>query len=121
MKFYRMDLKRLGRPLRSGMAEAERVLWQELRHGRLHGLQFYRQKPLLDFIVDFYCPRATLVVELDGSQHSDSVHSERDRQRDSRLSVLGLTVLRFDNRQVLLEREAVVTAIEKEMMARLAK
>lgn len=113
MKLYRTDLKKLGRPLRSGMTEAKQVLWRELRRGRLHGAQFYRQKPLLDFTVDFYCPRATLVIELDGSQHFEAAHAERDCQRDDRLSVLGLKVLHVDDRQVLLEREVVLALIEK--------
>ena len=54
------------------MTDAERTLWQRLRRRQIHGLQFYRQKPLLNYIVDFYCPQAALVIELDGSQHLES-------------------------------------------------
>jgi very-short-patch-repair endonuclease len=100
------------------MTDAEQILWWELRRGRLQGMRFYRQKPIKDFIVDFYCPRAGLVIELDGGQHLERDARKRDRQRDCCLQELGLMVLRFDNRQVLLEREMVLTVIEEKMMAR---
>ena len=121
MELYREGLKKFGGLLRANMTDAERSLWQELRRGRLHGIRFYRQKPLLDFIVDFYCPKAMLVIELDGSQHFENAHLERDRRRDRRLEALGLKVLRFNDRQVLLEREAVLAVIEEKMMARVLK
>lgn len=121
MKSYRRDLKRLARTLRDNMTDAEQMLWWELRRGRLHGVQFYRQKPIGGFIVDFYCPRAGLVVELDGSQHLEQHAMERDRQRDNFLQALDLIVSRFSNRQVLLEREAVLAAIEEQMLARVLK
>ena len=59
------------------MTDAERMLWQRLRRKQIHGLQFYRQKPLLSYIVDFYCPQAALVIELDGSQHLESGGRQR--------------------------------------------
>ena len=93
------------------MTDAERTLWQCLRRRQIHGLQFYRQKPLLNYIVDFYCPQAALVIELDGSQHLESEGKQRDAQRDHALAGLGLRVLRFDDRQILTETEAVVDAI----------
>ncbi|MDB6061453.1 MAG: hypothetical protein JWM78_1556 [Verrucomicrobiaceae bacterium] len=117
MKPYRNDLKLLARNLRRTMTEAEQLLWRRLRHKQLRGMQFYRQKPLLDFIVDFYCPQAKLVIELDGSQHLDSEHVVKDQIRDSRLTSLELNVLRFDNRQVVLEIDAVLTVIELAMIS----
>jgi very-short-patch-repair endonuclease len=121
MKSYRRDLKILARSLRGNMTDAEQKLWQALRCGRFAGVRFYRQKPVLDFIVDFHCPRAGLVIELDGNQHFEIDKAERDRHRSKRMAALGLKVLRFTNREVLLEREAVLTAIEEEMMARIRK
>jgi len=64
-------------------------------------------------IVDFYCAAAHLVVELDGSQHFEDYHQQPDKQRDAYLQSLGLRVLRFDNRQVLLETDAVLEVIRQ--------
>lgn len=64
---YRKILKEPARLLRSNMTDAEQVLWHRIRRKQIQGVQFYRQKPLLAFIVDFYCPVAKLVIELDGS------------------------------------------------------
>ncbi|MBK1724004.1 endonuclease domain-containing protein [Thiocystis violacea] len=111
MQPYRSSLKPFSRHLRSNLTDAEQVLWQRLRRKQIHGLQFYRQKPLLDYIVDFYCPKAALVVEIDGSQHLEPEHNEMDALRDQALAGLGLRVLRFDNRQVLTETDAVVEVI----------
>ena len=88
-------------------------MWHHLRRKQIQGVQFYRQKPLLSFIVDFYCPVAKLVVELDGSQHFEKEYQDKDQVRDDALAGLGLRVLRFDNRQVLLETDAVLEVIDQ--------
>jgi very-short-patch-repair endonuclease len=93
------------------MTDAEQKLWIRLRRKQINGWQFYRQKPIGSYIVDFYCPTAKLVIEVDGSQHLDPPHQSDDQRRDTYLANLGLRVLRFDNRQVLLETESVVEAI----------
>ena len=93
------------------MTDAEQILWYQLHRKQIQGLQFYRQKPLLNFVVDFYCPAAKLVVEIDGSQHAETKHKMKDQKRDEVLASLGLVVLRFDNRQVLLETDAVLAII----------
>ena len=111
MKPYNKNLKQASRDLRNNMTDAEKLLWSRLRNKQILGLQFYRQKPLLNFIVDFYCPSANLVVECDGSQHYTGEGLEADRIRDHALEHLGLKVLRFDNRQVLGEIDGVVEAI----------
>ena len=80
------------------MTDSERVLWTRLRGKQLLGLQFYRQKPIADYIVDFYSPKAKLVIEIDGSQHLEDKHTEKDRYRDERLHGLGLKVIRFNSR-----------------------
>jgi very-short-patch-repair endonuclease len=93
------------------MTESERVLWTHLRGKQLLGVQFYRQKPIDDYIVDFYSPKAKLIIEIDGSQHLEDKHAEKDRYRDERLRGLGLKVIRFNSRQVLEETEAVLEVI----------
>ena len=111
MKPYNPALKPFSRNLRSNMTDAEQLLWSKLRRKQLLGLQFYRQKPLANYIVDFYCPAANLVIELDGSQHFEADHQARDAERDRVLESLGIVVLRFDNRQVLTELDAVMSVV----------
>lgn len=116
---YRGDLKPLARSLRSNLTDAERALWQRLRGKQIEGVQFYRQKPLGEFIVDFYAPAMRLVMELDGGQHFDEEAVARDATRDRVLDGLGLMVLRFDNRQVLAEIEAVLQRVHQVVCGRL--
>ena len=108
MQPYNKSLKLPSRNLRSNMTDAEQWLWQRLRRKQILGLQFYRQKPILNFIVDFYCPAANLVIECDGGQHYTAEGLEADRARDQALAQLGLNVLRFDNRQILTKIDGVV-------------
>jgi very-short-patch-repair endonuclease len=117
---YNLALKHFARKLRGQMTDAEQVLWQRIRRKQIADVQFYRQKPLLNFIVDFYCPAARLVVELDGGQHFDILEKGKDAARDMALGALGLMVLRFDNRQVLLETQAVLQEIDRVVRARSA-
>lgn len=108
MKPYNKNLKKASRDLRNNMTDAEKLLWSRLRNKQILDLQFYWQKPILNYIVDFYCPAANLVIECDGSQHFTNEGLESDRIRDEALSQLGLKVLRFDNLQVLNEIDAVI-------------
>ena len=98
----------LQRKLRGDMTDAEKRLWQRLRGRQMAGFKFRRQHPFMDFVLDFVCLETRLVVEVDGSQHQDSL---RDRVRDQRLHEAGFRVLRFWNNQVLEETDAVVDAI----------
>ena len=118
MQPYNNKLKPLARALRSNMTNAEQCLWQRIRNKQIGGVQFYRQKTLLSFIVDSYSPRAKLVIELDGSQHFEPEHQVRDKKRDEELARAGLKVLRFDDRQVLIETEAVLKVIYDEVAVR---
>ncbi|UHQ23236.1 endonuclease domain-containing protein [Lysobacter sp. 5GHs7-4] len=93
------------------MTDAEQLLWLRLRRRQIEGARFYRQKPLAIYVVDFYAAAASLVVEVDGGQHFGPDASAADRRREAVLAAMGLRVLRFDNRQVLLETEAVLAAI----------
>lgn len=118
MQPYNNKLKEFSRSLRSSMTDAEQHLWWRLRNKQLCGVQFYRQKPLLSFIVDFYCPKVRLVIELDGAQHFEAEHRIKDAERDAKLAGIGIKVLRFDDRQVLRETESVVVVIYDEVIVR---
>jgi very-short-patch-repair endonuclease len=120
MREYSHNLKPPSRELRGNMTDAEQLLWSHVRRKQLYGVQFYRQKPLGPFIVDFFAPGAGLVIEVDGSQHLEPDHLEKDRQRDQCLADMGLLVVRFNNREVLLETDAVVQRIAEEVQRRKA-
>lgn len=119
MQPYNKNLKLPSRDLRSNMTDAEQLLWQRLRRKQILGLQFYRQKPILNFIVDFYCAAVNLVIECDGGQHYTEDGLLADQIRDQALSELGLMVLRFSNRQILTETNAVVEFIFKTAQSRI--
>jgi very-short-patch-repair endonuclease len=116
---YDASLKEKAQQLRKNLTDSELTLWSRLRNKQLAGVQFYRQKPIGKHIVDFYSPRAKLVVEVDGSQHMQSNHFHKDRSRDEYLSSLGLKVLRFNSREVLKESDAVVEIILQAMIEQL--
>lgn len=103
------------------MTESEQLLWSRLRRKQVLGVQFYRQKPIGNYIVDFYAPRPGLVVEVDGSQHFDDQAAIDDKQRDAYLNSQGLKVLRFNNLQVLQQVDAVVEMVYRLVEGRLAK
>ena len=111
MQPYSRNLKILSQKLRSTQTEAERKLWQRINRDQLLGFRFNRQKPLLSYIVDFYCLKAKLVIELDGSQHYEPDYQEKDRLRDAELNSLGFTVMRFDNHSVMTNIDGVMEAI----------
>ena len=119
MKSYNKNLKFPSRDLRSNMTDAEQLIWQRIRRKQILGLQFYRQKPILNFIVDFYCPAANLVIECDGGQHYTEVGLEADQNRDHALSELGLITVRFSNHQILAEIDDVIELIFQTAQSRI--
>ena len=94
--------------LRREMTPAEKILWQELRANKL-GVHFRRQQVIAGFIVDFYCHKAALVVEVDGDIHD--LQQEEDARREKVLSQMGLWVVRFRNEEVVKDLSAVVGKI----------
>lgn len=101
----------LARYLRKNMTHPETVLWSRIRMKQLKGYQFYRQKPITEYIVDFYCPKAKLVIELDGSRHKSAIGIKKDTVKDKNLGNLGLKVLRFNNNDVIENIEGVLERI----------
>ncbi|ESX80993.1 MULTISPECIES: endonuclease domain-containing protein [unclassified Mesorhizobium] len=93
--------------MRRAMTDAELKLWNELRAHRLMDLSFRRQVPIGPYIVDFACPTHGLIVEVDGSQHADVEHTERDRIRSAYLESSGWTILRFWNDDVIRDIDNV--------------
>jgi very-short-patch-repair endonuclease len=108
---YNPQLKGRARLLRAKLTDAEQRLWARLRRKQMLGIQFYRQKPIGNYIVDFYAPSARLVVEVDGAQHFDRPRAEYDERRTAYLKRLGLRVLRYTDREVLLQLDSVAEEI----------
>jgi len=111
---YNQNLKEISKGLRDNLTQAEQCLWTRLRLKHL-GCAFYRQKPIGDYIVDFYCPKARLVVEVDGGQHLTAETARNDAVRDEYMRSLGLTVLRFSNSEVLVNTDSVAERVYEQL------
>lgn len=107
---YNRQLVEIAKQLRKNMTPAEKCLWQRIRLKSL-GYSFFRQKPIGEYIVDFYCSKANLVIEVDGEIHLKVEAKHNDRVRDAYMSSLDLTVLRFTNSEVLNQTDKVVGKI----------
>ncbi len=97
------------------MTLAEKVLWEKLRNKQVKGYRFRRQHPVCDFIVDFFCYEAMLVIEIDGEIHSEAFQNERDIQRTKLLNNLGIREIRFKNGEVIKHIDLVINKIESEL------
>ena len=93
------------RTLRRDETDAEAIVWWQVRNRQLNGFKFRRQVPIGPYIADFVCQERQIIVELDGSQHADSL---RDAIRDRYLERLGYRVLRFWNHEVFEDTDAVL-------------
>ncbi len=111
MEIYDKKLKQPSRELRKNLTAAEKLLWSRIRSRQLNNCLFYRQKPLGGYIVDFYCPKARLVIEVDGNQHHSREAADYDMVRDEYLTSMNLTVMRFSNRQIIRDIETVIQVI----------
>ena len=99
------------RTLRVKPTDAERKLWTASRFKQLGGARFRRQQPIGQYIADFFCPAAKLIVELDGDQHGSDEQMARDAARTSWLEAQGYFVLRFANHEVLKDQRRVIEVI----------
>ena len=89
------------------------MLWQELKNKKFLGLDFGRQKIIGHYIADFYCDKAKVVIEIDGSSHNDKI--EYDNERDEYMKALGLTVLRITDSDVKRNLNNVVAFLKSEI------
>lgn len=112
---YKKQLKDAARKLRTNPTDAERKLWRQLCRKQVGGFQFYRQKPVGRYIVDFYCSKLKLVIEVDGGQHFEEKQILYDKERTTFLAGLGLKVLRFSNLDVLKNMDGVMRTIIAEV------
>jgi very-short-patch-repair endonuclease len=103
------ERREFARLLRKQSTKAEGILWERLRGSRFHGAKFRRQVPFDRFVVDFYCPAAKLVVELDGKQHE--WFADYDAERTKILESRGVRVIRFTNAEVEGDLDDVLVQI----------
>src|SRR5439155_169693 len=99
------------RHLRHHQTDAENLLWRHIRGRRLQEFRFKRQKVIGEYIVDFYCAKAGLIIELDGGQHAEDSAIKYDQERTSFLQEQSFRVIRFWNNEVLSKTEDVLMAI----------
>ena len=104
-------LRSNARALRKTSTDAERLLWASLRGHRLNGASFRRQVPIDNYIADFVCHAAQLVIELDGGQHFSDSAEKKDAARSAVIEAKGFRVLRFNNHDVMTNRDGVLEAI----------
>ncbi|HEX8320668.1 endonuclease domain-containing protein [Longimicrobium sp.] len=105
-----VQVQAAARELRSALTPAEDRLWSAIRKDQLAGLRFRRQHPVGPFILDFYCPRVRLCVELDGGIHEQQ--RERDQARTEALATVGVRVIRFRNEEVMNDLAGVLARIQ---------
>ena len=108
---YNPKLKTLARQLRRDGTLSEVLLWKELKGKQIMGYDFHRQKPIGQYIVDFYCPRLELAIEIDGDSHI--FKEKRDKERQQRLEELGIRFLRFDDLDVKFQMDKVLDTIRE--------
>ena len=111
--FNRKYLKQRRKDLRNKPTQAEAFLWGHLKGSQLEGRKFRRQSSIKSFIVDFYCPEEKLVVELDGDLHFDDEVIKEDEERTKKIAEEGIKVIRFENQEVLLNLESVLSEIKR--------
>ncbi|WP_405371183.1 endonuclease domain-containing protein [Nonlabens sp. Asnod2-A12] len=106
-------LKNHRKSLRKNLTPAEAFLWTELKTQKFHGLKFRRQHSIKNFIIDFYCAKFKLIIELDGDYHDEPNQFQKDEKRDADLTNLGFTILRYENKYVFEELDHVLSDIKK--------
>ena len=97
--------------LRNDLSEAERILWYRLKNKQIFGYKFRRQYGIEKYVADFYCPKAKLVIEIDGDSHIAEAAIQYDKERKKYIESLGLKVIRFTNVEVYKNLDAVIEII----------
>ena len=107
---YNPKLKQLARKLRNHSTKSEVLLWNYLKGKQVKGLDFHRQKPIANYIVDFYCSELKLAIEIDGESHIGN--EEKDNVRQKEIEKYGVTFLRFDEIYIYYNLDGVMKTIE---------
>jgi very-short-patch-repair endonuclease len=108
---YRPRLTRVARMLRNNMTLSEILLWNKLKQKQMMGYDFHRQKPIDEYVVDFFCPKLSLVVEIDGESHEGKL--AKDSERQQQIERYGVHFLRFPDDEVKANLDGVAEEIRK--------
>ena len=111
MKEYNRKIIPLAKELRSNMTREENHLWYDFL--RNYPIRFQRQKTIGNYIADFYCAKARLVIEIDGSMHGTEENRQKDKERTEYLESVGLSVIRFTNEDIWKRFEGVCLHINE--------
>ena len=109
---YRPELRDYARILRKNSTLSEVMLWQKIKN-RVYGVQFHRQVPMLDYIVDFYCHEIGLAIEVDGDSHDFKY--EYDARRQGRLEKEGVVFIRFRDMEIKKDMFSVLLTLEQKI------
>jgi|APSaa5957512535_1039671.scaffolds.fasta_scaffold14912_2 very-short-patch-repair endonuclease len=115
---YNLDLKTFARQNRQNPTRAENKIWQEILNNKKTGYKFSRQRPIDQFILDFYCSKLFLAIEIDGSIHYIKDQSDYDQARSDRLNFAGIKVLRYTNSNIINDIEKTHGDIKKQIKIR---
>lgn len=114
---FRKDLKMKARENRKNLNKPESRLWYEiLSNKKLLGYRFLRQKPILNYILDFFCPKLKVGIEIDGESHDE--HIEYDKKRTSNLNEIGIKLIRYSNAEVMCNLDGVYLDLEEKIKKR---
>lgn len=106
--YYNPKLKQLARNLRNNSTLSEVLFWNEVKGKQILGYQFLRQKPIGEFIVDFYCPKLKLAIEIDGESHGYAEAIQQDEKKDKYLSEISIYLIRYDDGDIKSDISAVL-------------
>ncbi len=117
MKKYNKTITQIARNLRKNMTKEENKLWYCFL--RRYPVRFRRQQPFGNYVADFYCSDAKLVIELDGSQHYEDVFMKKDIRRTAELEKFGVDVIRIPNNQIMRNFDGVCEFLDNEVKSRM--
>jgi len=109
----KVSMKSRRKALRNNMPKAEIILWSKLKGNQLKDYKFRRQHSIGKFVVDFFCPKLKLVIEVDGNSHFLDKKSEQDYERQKYIESQGIRFLRFTNTDIYQNMNDVLTTVEK--------
>lgn len=116
---YNKNLTPYAKKLRKNLTPEEVKLWAHIRKRQILGVKFLRQRPILNFIVDFFAPEIKLAIEIDGSQHYVDQGKYQDFERDAALNKFGITVLRYSNADINMRFESVMKDLYQHIYSKL--
>ena len=118
-KSNKKELIKFRKTLRNNLTPAEATLWKHIKNKQIYNIQWRRQFSVGPYILDFYCPKAKLAIELDGKEHYTIEGDKYDCGRDIFISSKGIKILRYENKEIWESIEQVIEEINKELQLRI--